>query len=253
MQKVIQYRGVSLNQRTIDMIEAAEWVAGFKFHLTQGSYNAGGVAASAGTHDGGGAVDISLKDQNTGVLFPKVRRETIRNAARQVGFAAWIRDPSQSRTSWPWHTHCIAIGDPDLSGSAEKGTGAIGQVQDYKNGFNGLASGGKDDGPRTWVNVTWESWQKAHPNWKEPFTVGQYESLLQEIKTQGDATRQEVRRQAIWTLRYGVQTVDERAAANKAFDDAIKAGKPLADALLAASKVMQPLNTALGEAAKKNG
>ncbi|GAA1701133.1 hypothetical protein GCM10009745_55290 [Kribbella yunnanensis] len=247
MPKILEYRGVSLNQRTIDMIEAAESISGLRFELTQGSYNAGGVQASAGTHDGGGAVDISLKDRKTEVLFPKSRRELVRDSARQVGFAAWIRDPSQSSRRWAWHVHAIAIGDRDLSDDARD------QVTAYRNGRNGLASNGADDGPRTWVKVTWEQWEKAHPNWKEPFTAAQYENLLREMKTQDAATRQEVLRQAIWMLRFNAQTVDERAAAGKAFDDAIAAGQSLKKAMAAATAVMSPINAALAEAAKKNG
>ncbi|MFI5729151.1 hypothetical protein ACIA49_03455 [Kribbella sp. NPDC051587] len=245
MQTIIRYRGVRLNQRTINMIEAAEFVSGLTFVLTQGSYNPGGVGASAGTHDGGGAVDISLKDAKSGELFPKVRRERIRNAARQVGFAAWIRDPSQA--DWPWHTHAIAVGDPDLSPSARD------QVTDYRNGLNGLASNGRDDGPRTWVGVTFEQWEKAHPLWREPFTAAQYDALMKEIKTQGSATRQEIRGQSFWMLRYATQTVDERAAAHKAFDDAIAAGQTLEQATAALTAVLAPLNAFLAEAAKKNG
>ncbi len=241
MQKILKYRGVRLNQRTIDMIEAAEWVCGLTFVLTQGSYNPGGVQGSAGTHDGGGAVDISLKDARTGALFPKVRRERIRSATRQVGFASWIRDPSQG--DWPWHLHGIAIGDPDLSSAARD------QVVDYKNGRNGLASNGPDDGPRTWVTMTWEKWEKAHPTWREPFTPAQYENLLREMKTQDSANRQEIRGQALWMLRYNAQTVDERANARRAFDDAIAAGQSVEQALAAAIAVMAPLDADL---AKKN-
>jgi len=245
VQTILKYRGVRLNRRTIDMIEAAEWVCGLTFVLTQGSYNPGGVQGSAGTHDGGGAVDISLKDARTGALFPKVRRERIRSATRQVGFASWIRDPSQA--DWPWHLHAIAIGDPDLSGAARD------QVADYKNGRNGLASNGPDDGPRKWVTMTWEKWEKAHPTWREPFTPAQYENLLREMKTQDMATRQEIRGQALWMLRYAAQTVDERVAARRAFDDAIAAGQSLEQALAAATAVMAPLAADLAEVAKKNG
>ncbi|GAA0622962.1 hypothetical protein HPO96_27955 [Kribbella sandramycini] len=88
---------------------------------------------------------------------------------------------------------------------------------------------------------------------KELFTVGQYENLMQQIKNEGAATRQEVRRQAIWALRYGVQTEDERAQANRAFDDAIDAGKSLKEALAAAARVLQPIADDLERAARKNG
>ncbi|GAB3932207.1 hypothetical protein GCM10029976_037790 [Kribbella albertanoniae] len=245
MPTIISYRGVRLNQRTIDMIEGAEFVCGLTFRLTQGSYNPGGVQGSAGTHDGGGAVDIALKDAKTGALFPKVRRERIRSATRQVGFASWIRDPSQA--NWPWHLHAIAMGDPDLSSAARA------QVTDYKNGLNGLASKGADDGPRKWVNMTWEKWEAAHPNWRDPFTPAQYANLMQEMKNQDMANRQEIRGQALWMLRYNAQTVDERAHAHRAFDDAIAAGQSLEQALAAAIAVMSPLNAHLAEVAKKNG
>ncbi|WP_405056373.1 hypothetical protein OG474_26985 [Kribbella sp. NBC_01505] len=244
MQKILRYRGVRLNQRTIDMIEAAESVCDLTFVLTQGSYNPGGVQGSAGTHDGGGAVDISLKDAK-GMLFPRVRRERIRSATRQVGFASWIRDPSQA--DWPWHTHAIAIGDRDLSPAAAK------QVTAYKNGRNGLVSNGRDDGPRNWVNMTWEKWAKAHPNWRDPFTPAQYANLLKEMKIQGDATRKEMRRQAIWRLRFQTQTVDDCLAAGQAFDNAIAAGQSVDEAMLAAARVMVPVNATLAEMARKNG
>lgn len=247
-EKRISYREVLLNQRTIDMVEAAEELYGAKFVLTQGSYNPGGVQGSAGTHDGGGAVDIRARD------LTSAQRARVVSAMRQVGFAAWIRNPSQA--DWPWHVHGIAVGDKELSSGAAK------QVVAYHNKKNGLASNGKDDGPAGYYAMTYEKYRAAHP--KELFTVGQYENLLQEMKNQGDATRaaikdeaaldrEETRRQAIWILRYGVQTVDERAAADKAFDDAIKAGKSLKDAMLAAATVVQGLNEDLKQAAIKNG
>jgi hypothetical protein len=88
---------------------------------------------------------------------------------------------------------------------------------------------------------------------KELFTVGQYENLMQQIKNEGAATRQEVRRQAIWSLRYGVQTEDERARADKAFDDAIEAGKTLAEAIAAVAAVMKPVDADLEYRARRNG
>ncbi len=88
---------------------------------------------------------------------------------------------------------------------------------------------------------------------KELFTVGQYENLMQQIKNEGAATRQEVRRQAIWSLRYGVQTEDERARADKAFDDAIEAGKTLAEAIAAVAAVMRPIDADLEYRARRNG
>lgn len=255
MQQIIKYRGVRLNQRTIDMIEAAEKILGFKLRLTQGSYNAGGVAKSAGTHDGGGAVDIALKDAVTGALFPKVRREAIRAAARQVGFAAWIRDPSQA--DWPWHTHCIAVGDPDLSRDAAD------QVVDYRNNRNGLASNGRDDGPRTWVGVTWEKYKAAHPN-TEDLTMADISELIEEMKRQGDATRaliksegaaarQETRRQQIWGLRYGLQIADDLETAADRYDATLKAGGTVDQAEAAYSASVAEITADLAARAQANG
>lgn len=151
------WRGRRLNQRTINAVLAAEQILGFKVRITQGSYNVGGVQASAGTHDGGGALDISLRDPLTGTLFPEIRRERIRDAFRRIGGAAWIRNPNQSNPPWPWHIHVIMQGDPDLS------SGARYQVWAYKNNLNGLASERRDDGPRTWVNVDFDDYLRANP------------------------------------------------------------------------------------------
>lgn len=154
-QKIIVWRGRKFNQRTINAILAAEQILGFELEFSQGSYNKG-VGASAGTHDGGGVGDVRIRDAKTWVLFPKVRRERIRDAFRQVGCPAWIRDPSQS-ADFPWHIHFLVPGDPDMAPAAVR------QVTAYHNNKNGLASGGKDDGPRTWVNVDFDAYLKAHP------------------------------------------------------------------------------------------
>jgi hypothetical protein len=71
----------------------------------------------------------------------------------------WIRDPSQS--DWPWHLHGIAV---QPGGKGDRGclsSGAHGQVVDYFEGRNGLASGAPDDGPRDWVGVTWETYEQG--------------------------------------------------------------------------------------------
>src|SRR5689334_19076486 len=97
--KRVYREGVVLNQRTLNMLECAENRLGYKLHVVQGSYNAGGVSASAGTHDGGGALDVSPTDHPGKVVL----------ALREVGFAAWHRVPSQG--PWAEHIHAIAIGD----------------------------------------------------------------------------------------------------------------------------------------------
>ncbi|MEO1290136.1 MAG: SH3 domain-containing protein, partial [Chloroflexota bacterium] len=70
----IQLGFATLNQRTLFMLDNAQRIyndeggtwANFRLLLTQGSYNAGGVVASFGTHDGGGAVDIAVIDTQNG-------------------------------------------------------------------------------------------------------------------------------------------------------------------------------------------
>ena len=132
------------------MIVAARVVCDAPLEITQGCYNAGGVAASADTHDGGGALDIRAKTLSASQIAEAVLK------LRHVGFAAWHRLPSQG--PWVEHIHCIAVGCPDLS------SGAANQVTAYKNGRNGLANNGKDDGPRTYVSWTWEKYKKTYPD-----------------------------------------------------------------------------------------
>ncbi|WP_068402268.1 peptidoglycan-binding domain-containing protein [Kribbia dieselivorans] len=140
------YRGHRFNNRTYRMLVEAERLAGIRFKITQGSYNAGRVALSAGTHDGGGAVDIGA------TALTSAQRLRVTRALRQVGFAAWTRNPSQGR--WAWHIHAIAISDTDMS------TGARRQTGDYFEGRNGLAGGRADDGPKV-TKLTWEEYQRG--------------------------------------------------------------------------------------------
>lgn len=141
----VAYRGVTINTRTKAMLLAAEKIAGFTVSLTQGSYNPGGVDASAGTHDGGGAMDISVSGMSAAT------RTTLLKALRNVGFAAWYRTPDQG---FAYHIHAMAVSDPDLSSGAQHQTG------DYYLGKNGLAGRGADDGPSV-TKVTWEEYQRG--------------------------------------------------------------------------------------------
>lgn len=107
------------------MLKEVERRLGYELTIYQGSYNAGGVAQSAGTHDGGGAVDVWAREP-----------ENVVRVMRQVGFAAWIRNPEQG--DWNWHIHGIAIADKQMS------AGAASQVRAYYAGLNGLANGAAD-------------------------------------------------------------------------------------------------------------
>jgi hypothetical protein len=109
--------------------------------ITQGSYNAGGVSASAGTHDGGGVVDLSAYEHAR-----KVRE------LRRTGFAAWYR-PAISGL-WPAHIHAVLIGNKRLAPVARR------QVDAYLAGRDGLAGNGPDNGPRDFVDRRFR-WRKG--------------------------------------------------------------------------------------------
>jgi hypothetical protein len=138
--------GIIVNTRTRSMLTAAENILGRTLVLSQGSYNPGGDPSSAGTHDGGGVVDISVSGMSAAY------RVTVAKALRTVGFAAWVRNPSQG--DWPYHIHAAAISDTDLSSQAQHQTG------DYYLGKNGLANRAADDGPQVTPIRTWEEYQR---------------------------------------------------------------------------------------------
>lgn len=143
----VTWGGYAVNTRTKQMLNQAEALLGRDLALDQGSYNPGGDPTSAGTHDGGGVVDVSVKGMSAST------RTTVARALRRVGFAAWTRNPAQG--DWPWHIHATAISDPDLSSQAQH------QAGDYYLSMNGLANRGPDDGPRVPIH-TWEEYQRAH-------------------------------------------------------------------------------------------
>lgn len=88
---------------------------------------------------------------------------------------------------------------------------------------------------------------------EELFTVGQFEDLMQQVKNEGAATRQEVRRQAIWGQRYELQTGDNRETAVAAYDAAKAAGKTDVEAEQAYQAVLKPIADDLEDRAEKNG
>ncbi|MEV5575525.1 peptidoglycan-binding protein [Spirillospora sp. NPDC052269] len=144
----VQRDGYTVDSRTQAMLTKAEGLLGFTLKLDQGSYNPGGDPTSAGTHDGGGVVDINVDGMSA------TTRTDVALALRQVGFAAWVRNPTQG--DWPWHIHAAAISDTDLSSEAQH------QIGDYYLGMNGLANRGPDDGPRISPIQTWEDYQRTH-------------------------------------------------------------------------------------------
>lgn len=126
-----EIRGHTLDNLTDYALLAVEAKLNYRprsLTVVQGSYNAGGVGASAGTHDGGGAVDLT----------PVNWQEKV-HALRAVGFAAWHRPALPG--VWGEHIHCILIGNAKLSPAAAA------QVVDYRNHRDGLAGHAADN---TW-------------------------------------------------------------------------------------------------------
>ncbi|MBZ0282972.1 MAG: SH3 domain-containing protein [Anaerolineae bacterium] len=127
-----------LNLRTLAMLDHAQELYGgvlnFRQNVMQGGYNPGGVAASFGTHDGGGAIDLAVRDPITrNVLADEIAPMLL--ALRTAGFAAWLRDTDELYPGSPIHIHAIAVGDAELSEAAR---GQIDGDFGYLRGFNGL-------------------------------------------------------------------------------------------------------------------
>lgn len=120
------FRGRILDRMTIAALLAAEKRLGYDNVIVQGSYNAG-VSQSAGTHDGGGAVDL--------VWRPLIGREN--RALRKWGhFAGWPRERIPGL--WNRHWHGILIGNDKASPDAKA------QVVEYRAGGDGLIGSTRD-------------------------------------------------------------------------------------------------------------
>lgn len=153
MAKIVTVDGKRTNLRTARMLREAERIAGANMPVTQGSYSSS-VGASAGTHNGGGALDIAVGNLNLKQINRRIR------ALRRVGFAAWFR--SAIPGVWGRHIHAIAMRTRDLAYLAKA------QVADYKRGRNGLKGHQRDrhlkmmkgHGGRV-PYQTWEQYRRA--------------------------------------------------------------------------------------------
>lgn len=161
--------GKVIDAFTEGAIKRAEKILGRRIPIVQGSYNAGGVAASAGTHDGGGVFDTSAGDHDAMVA-----------ALRAVGFAAWYREPIPGL--WPAHVHAVHIGNAKLSASAKN------QVTAYLGRRDGLVSNAIDTDPG-WTNTaryTVENFradvERAKLDARESKKVGKIKGLWAEVK-----------------------------------------------------------------------
>jgi hypothetical protein len=113
--------GETISQRTYWMLERAKEIypgPGDLLRVTQGSFR-NDLDSSFGTHAGGGAVDISIRDPADNTYLFSETGAMVR-ALRLAGFAAWYREPGSLGTGSPPHIHAIAVGDRDLSPAAHQ-------------------------------------------------------------------------------------------------------------------------------------
>lgn len=125
--------------------------------IFQAGYNGTAVAASAGTHAGGGVLDVA--QFSTAAL----------RIWRECGWWMWHRTPAQG---FMHHGHGVLNGCPHPS------AGAKSQVTMGKQGYNGLASWARDDGPKVPVPTYKEAYAKYAGGGPTPAPPSKEEGLL---------------------------------------------------------------------------
>jgi hypothetical protein len=167
----VNYRGRLMDRKTMAFLQAMEAKLGYPLTVIQGCYNAGAVSASAGTHDGGGVVDLVSWDARR-----KVR------AARELGAFAWFRPDLPG--VWGEHIHLGVRDHGRLSPAAKSQQTAY----DADPARNGLASNAMD---RTWhpdPSVTFKYRATVDPPEPEPTRVARgRDALAEAIHNLGEA------------------------------------------------------------------
>jgi hypothetical protein len=107
-----------VTRRHYAKIKLAEKKLGYPITVVQGSYHTG-VKASAGTHDGGGCLDLAPFDWKH-----KCR------VFRELGDTAWHRTALPD--VWSEHIHTVDLGCSNLASISKQ------QVKDYRNKLDGL-------------------------------------------------------------------------------------------------------------------
>lgn len=146
----VSSHGATINVRTREMLKRAETylrAMGVRspIRLSQGSYSHS-VSASAGTHDGGGAMDIRISGMT------RSNADKVVKALRMAGFAAWRRGQNDGFAP---HIHAIAIGDRQMSSSARS------QVREYFRGGDGLR-GNRPDLHRNTIGRPIPNWARKY-------------------------------------------------------------------------------------------
>ncbi len=119
----VKVNGQTINTRTLWMLQQVATLyhgRGSPLNVIQGSYT-NALAASFGTHAGGGAVDISVRVALTSsMVLSETEQLDLVHALREAGFAAWLRLPTDLKPPVTLHIHAIAIGDVELSEAARR-------------------------------------------------------------------------------------------------------------------------------------
>ncbi|MGH2688373.1 MAG: hypothetical protein ACRDKW_06155, partial [Actinomycetota bacterium] len=126
-------RDIFMNRRMKAAFDVACQKARVTPVIVQGAYmrrTGGGAGASAGTHDAGACLDTRTWD----LSWWKQRR--LIRAGRSVGWAVWKR--SERHGGFDEHMHWVLLGDKDATDDAQW------QMREYREGRDGLASGGRD-------------------------------------------------------------------------------------------------------------
>ena len=178
---IVTRDGKKVDAITDAALRVAEKRLGYTLSITQGSYNAGKVAASAGTHDGGGVVDLMPWDWQNKVIV-----------LRSVGFAAWYRPAIAGL--WPAHIHAVLIGHAKLAPSAAN------QVNAYLSKRDGLKNNGPDVDPG-WVGTARFDWQRFVEDQKLRGDL--YDAQRQAAKTGRKGLRDRINR---WRNKIGVKS-----------------------------------------------
>lgn len=139
------YQGHTVNRRTAAILEVFNSRTGESSDalMSQGSYSSS-VPQSAGTHDGGGAFDLSAFNW----------RKRVR-VLRALGVAAWHRPLNWDGRGGSEHIHCECAGDKEMS------AGGRAQLVEYANHEDGLADHARDTFPfhPKLVPFNYKAWQ----------------------------------------------------------------------------------------------
>lgn len=180
----VKWGGVTLDSRTAKQMNEVVKRTGLKPRAVQGSYSRG--VNSAGTHSGGGAIDLDVSH------FTAKQKYNFVKQMRVVGMAAWLR-PYRPGV-WGEHIHAISIGAPGLAYEAKR------QVEKYKKGQDGLAGTNRD--PHRSMNVsfrTWEQYLKAKSNLTYIKRV-RYGNAGGDVKVLRDRLRKFIAKHESWAL-----------------------------------------------------